>query len=57
MPDQQTLFDVEGQRAVLTGSVMARALAKAGVCVTVLNLHAAASAKVVETKGVFTHDE
>jgi NAD(P)-dependent dehydrogenase (short-subunit alcohol dehydrogenase family) len=54
MPDQHTLFDVQGQTAVITGgggilgSVMARALAQAGVRVAVISLHATSSAKVVE---------
>src|SRR5438105_5886466 len=51
---QQTLFNVRGLTAVITGgsgglgSVMARALAKAGVRVAILSLHAASSAKIVE---------
>src|SRR5437588_11449962 len=55
MPDHHTLFDVQGQTAVITGgggvlgSVMARALAEAGARVAVLSLHATSSAKVVET--------
>ena len=55
MPDYQTLFDVQGQTAVITGgggvlgSVMARALAEAGARVVVISLHATSSAKVVET--------
>jgi len=55
MPNQHTLFDVQGQTAVITGgggvlgSVMARALAEAGVRVAVISLHATSSAKVVET--------
>ncbi len=50
----QTLFNVRGLTAVITGgsgvlgSVMALALAKAGVRVAILSLHAASSAKVVE---------
>ena len=50
----QTLFSVRGLTAVITGgsgvlgSVMALALAKAGVRVAILSLHAASSAKVVE---------
>ncbi len=54
MTDPQTLFDVRGSTAVITGgsgvlgSVMALALAKAGVRVAILSLHAASSAKVVE---------
>lgn len=53
--DLQTLFDVRGLTAVITGgsgvlgSVMARALAKAGARVAILSLHAASSVKVVET--------
>jgi NAD(P)-dependent dehydrogenase (short-subunit alcohol dehydrogenase family) len=52
MPDSS--FDVRGRTALITGgggvlgSVMASALAKAGVRVAVLSLHAASSAKVVE---------
>jgi NAD(P)-dependent dehydrogenase (short-subunit alcohol dehydrogenase family) len=52
MPDSS--FDVRGRTAVITGgggvlgSVMASALAKTGVRVAVLSLHAASSAKVVE---------
>ena len=54
MTDPQTLFDVRGSTAVITGgsgvlgSVIALALAKAGVRVAILSLHAASSAKVVE---------
>jgi NAD(P)-dependent dehydrogenase (short-subunit alcohol dehydrogenase family) len=54
MTDPKTLFDVQGSTAVITGgsgvlgSVMALALAKAGVRVAILSLHAASSAKVVE---------
>ncbi len=53
--DPQTLFDVRGLTAVITGgsgvlgSVMARALAKAGARVAILSLHASSSVKVVET--------
>jgi NAD(P)-dependent dehydrogenase (short-subunit alcohol dehydrogenase family) len=53
--DLQTLFDVRGLTAVITGgsgvlgSVMARALAKAGARVAILSLHASSSVKVVET--------
>jgi NAD(P)-dependent dehydrogenase (short-subunit alcohol dehydrogenase family) len=53
--DVQALFDVRGRTAVITGgsgvlgSVMAHALAKAGVRVAIISLHAASSAKVVET--------
>src|SRR5947209_14349017 len=52
--DLQTLFNVRGSTAVITGgsgvlgSVMALALSKAGVRVAILSLHAASSAKVVE---------
>jgi NAD(P)-dependent dehydrogenase (short-subunit alcohol dehydrogenase family) len=52
--DLQTLFDVRGLTAVITGgsgvlgSVMARALAKAGARVAILSLHASSSVKVVE---------
>ena len=54
MTDLQTLFDIRGSTAVITGgsgvlgSVMALALAKAGVRVAILSLHAASSVKVVE---------
>jgi NAD(P)-dependent dehydrogenase (short-subunit alcohol dehydrogenase family) len=54
MTDFQTLFDVRGSTAVITGgsgvlgSAMALALAKAGVRVAILSLHAASSAKVVQ---------
>ena len=53
--DAQTLFNIQGQTAVITGgsgglgSIMAFALAGAGVRVAVISLHAASSAKVVET--------
>ncbi len=53
MPD--TRFDVRGRIAVITGgsgvlgSVMAHALAKAGVRVAILSLHDASAAKVVES--------
>ncbi len=53
--DLQVLFDVRGRTAVITGgsgvlgSVMAHALAKVGVRVAIISLHAASSAKVVET--------
>src|SRR5579859_7699923 len=55
MPNHHTLFEIQGQTAVITGgggvlgSVMARALAGAGARVAVISLHAASSAKVVET--------
>ncbi|GAC1620085.1 MAG: hypothetical protein NVS4B9_10990 [Ktedonobacteraceae bacterium] len=51
----QARVDGRGRTAVITGgsgvlgSVMARALAKAGVRVAILSLHAASSANVVET--------
>jgi NAD(P)-dependent dehydrogenase (short-subunit alcohol dehydrogenase family) len=54
MTDLQALFDIRGFTAVITGgtgvlgSVMALALAKAGVRVAILSRHAASSAKVVE---------
>ena len=54
MTDLKTLFNIQGQTAVITGgsgvlgSVMALALAKAGVRVAILSLHAATSAKVVQ---------
>src|SRR3989441_2246833 len=54
MLDLQTLFDIRGSTAVITGgtgvlgSVMALALAKAGVRVAILSLHASSSAKVVQ---------
>jgi NAD(P)-dependent dehydrogenase (short-subunit alcohol dehydrogenase family) len=54
MTDLQTLFDIRGLTAVLTGgsgvlgSVMALALVKAGVRVAILSRHAASSAKVVQ---------
>lgn len=50
-----TRFDGQGRTAVITGgsgvlgSVMAHALAKAGVRVAILSLHAASSAKVVDS--------
>ncbi len=53
MPD--TSFDGQGRTAVITGgsgvlgSVMAHALAKAGVRVAILSLHAASSVNVVES--------
>jgi NAD(P)-dependent dehydrogenase (short-subunit alcohol dehydrogenase family) len=55
MPDYHTLFNIQGQTAVITGgsgvlgSVMAHALAQVGVRVAVISLHAASSAKVVES--------
>src|SRR5712691_70197 len=54
MTDLQTLFNVRGSTAVITGGsgglgrVMALALAKAGVRVAILSLHASSSAKVVQ---------
>ena len=54
MIDLPTLFNIRGSTAVITGgsgvlgSVMALALARAGVRVAILSLHAASSAKVVE---------
>src|SRR5712691_46687 len=54
MPDQYSLFNIQGQTGVITGgsgglgSVMALALAKAGVRVAILSLHAGSSAKVLE---------
>ncbi len=53
MPD--TRFDGQGRTAVITGGsgvlgrVLAHALAKAGVRVAILSLHAASSANVVES--------
>ncbi|MFL5625652.1 MAG: SDR family oxidoreductase [Ktedonobacteraceae bacterium] len=55
MPDHNTLFNIQGQTAVITGgsgglgSVLARALAEAGARVAVISLHSTSSAKVVET--------
>src|SRR6516162_7740953 len=54
MPNHHALFNIQGQTAVITGgsgglgSVMALALAKAGVRVAILSLHTASSAKVVQ---------
>jgi NAD(P)-dependent dehydrogenase (short-subunit alcohol dehydrogenase family) len=54
MIDIQTLFDIQGLTAVITGGsgqlgrVMAQGLAKAGVRVAILSLHTASSAKVVQ---------
>jgi NAD(P)-dependent dehydrogenase (short-subunit alcohol dehydrogenase family) len=54
MSNYHTLFDIQGQTAVITGgsgglgSAIAYALANAGVRVAVISLHAASSAKVVE---------
>lgn len=55
MQNHHTLFDIQGQTAVITGgsgglgSGIAYALAEAGVRVGVLSLHADSSAKVAET--------
>lgn len=55
MPNYHALFDIKGQIAVVTGgsgglgSTIAYALAEAGVHVAIISLHAASSAKVVET--------
>jgi NAD(P)-dependent dehydrogenase (short-subunit alcohol dehydrogenase family) len=54
MPDHHALFTIQGQTAVITGgsgglgSIMARALAGAGVRVAVISLHSASSSRVVE---------
>jgi NAD(P)-dependent dehydrogenase (short-subunit alcohol dehydrogenase family) len=54
MTDLHMLFDIRGSTAVITGgsgglgSAMALALAKAGVRVAILSLHASSSAKVVQ---------
>ena len=54
MIDLPTLFNIRGSTAVITGgsgvlgSVMALALAKAGVRVAILSLHASSSVKVVQ---------
>jgi NAD(P)-dependent dehydrogenase (short-subunit alcohol dehydrogenase family) len=54
MIDLRTLFDIRGSTAIITGgsgglgSVMALALAKAGVRVAIISLHGNSSAKVVE---------
>src|SRR5438874_8964099 len=54
MIDIQTLFDIKGSTAVITGGsgqlgrVMAQGLAQAGVRVAVLSLHAETSEKVAE---------
>jgi NAD(P)-dependent dehydrogenase (short-subunit alcohol dehydrogenase family) len=54
MPNHHTLFNIQGQTAVITGgsgglgSAIAFALAGAGARVAVISLHAASSAKVVE---------
>ncbi len=55
MPDHSTLFNIQGQIAVITGgsgglgSAMARALAEVGARVAVISLHSTSSAKVIET--------
>jgi NAD(P)-dependent dehydrogenase (short-subunit alcohol dehydrogenase family) len=55
MPNHHTLFNIQGQTAVITGgsgglgNIMARALAEAGACVAVISLHSTSSDKVVET--------
>jgi NAD(P)-dependent dehydrogenase (short-subunit alcohol dehydrogenase family) len=55
MPNYHTLFNIQGQAAVITGgsgvlgSALVYALAKAGVRVAVISLHIASSAKVVES--------
>jgi NAD(P)-dependent dehydrogenase (short-subunit alcohol dehydrogenase family) len=55
MSNYETLFNVQGQTAVITGgggvlgSGIARALSRAGVRVAVISLHETSSAKVVET--------
>ncbi len=54
MSDKQTLFDIHGQTAVITGgggvlgSAMARALAGAGARVAVISLHETSAASVAE---------
>src|SRR5205823_8015119 len=53
--DVQTLFDMRGRTAVITGGsghlgrVMASALARAGVQVAILSLHAESAKKVAES--------
>ena len=55
MPNHHTLFNIQGQTAVITGgsgglgNIMARALAEAGARVAVISLHNTSSDKVVET--------
>src|SRR5450759_3496477 len=55
MPNHHTLFNIQGQKAVITGgsgglgNIMARALAEAGARVAVISLHSTSSDKVVET--------
>lgn len=55
MPNHHTLFNIQGQTAVITGGSgglgngMARALARAGARVAVISLHNTSSDKVVET--------
>lgn len=54
MPNHYTLFDIQGQTAVITGGsgglgrTITYALAEAGARVAVLSLHAASSSKVAE---------
>ncbi|MDQ6644212.1 MAG: SDR family oxidoreductase [Chloroflexota bacterium] len=55
MPNHHTLFNIQGQTAVITGgsgglgSAISRALAEAGARVAVISLHSTSSDKVVET--------
>jgi|SRR5579875_2971608 NAD(P)-dependent dehydrogenase (short-subunit alcohol dehydrogenase family) len=55
MPNHDTLFNVQGQTAIITGgggvlgSAIASALAQAGVRVAVISLHEASAAKAAET--------
>lgn len=55
MPNHHTLFNIQGQTAVITGgsgglgSAISYALAEAGARVAVISLHSASSDKVVET--------
>jgi NAD(P)-dependent dehydrogenase (short-subunit alcohol dehydrogenase family) len=57
MADHSMLFNIQGRTAVITGgsgglgTSIAHALAKAGVRIAVISLHAASSAKVVEAIG------
>jgi NAD(P)-dependent dehydrogenase (short-subunit alcohol dehydrogenase family) len=54
MPDHYSLFNIQGQTGVITGgsgglgSVMARALAEAGVRVAIISLHSTSSSRIVE---------